>query len=250
MIENIKKTAIITGASKGIGAVISKKLAASGFNLVLNCSKETSLEKLEAVKKKCEEFGSTVFCFVADVSKYEECEKMVEFTKEKFKTIDALINNAGIKKDGLLVRMSCEDFDRVCEVNLKGVFNMTKLVANHMLRQRSGRIVNVSSVVGVKGNAGQFNYCATKAGIIGMTKSAAKEFGKRGVLVNAVAPGFVETEMTEELGEELKQKIKDKIVLSRFAKPEEIAGVVAFLCGKDSSYITGQVILVDGCLLI
>ena len=174
----------------------------------------------------------------------------MESLKNRFKNIDFLINNAGITKDGLLVRMEPKDFEDVYSVNLRGVFNMTKLISQIMLKQRSGRIINISSIVGLKGNAGQFNYCACKAGIIGMTKSAAKELGKRKILVNAVAPGFIESEMTDKISDESKKQIKDRVVLNRFGKPEEIASVVSFLCSEDSSYITGQVIVVDGCLLI
>ncbi len=246
-----KKTAIVTGASRGIGAFIAKRLAKDGYNILINCKTKTSKEQFaDDLKKECESLGVLAEVFVADVSKYEECENMLLFAKEKFKTIDFLINNAGITKDCLITRMESYDFDLVCDVNLKSVFNMTKLVSGVMLRQRSGRIINVSSIVGLKGNAGQFNYAATKAGIIGMTKSAAKELGKRGILVNAIAPGFIETEMTDKLKDEVKEKIKERIVLKRFGNGEEVAGVVSFLCSKDSKYITGQVIVVDGCLLI
>ena len=246
-----RKVALITGASKGIGAEIAKRLAKDGYNLILTCSSKSSLNKdLKSVEKECHAFGAEVFCSGFDVSKYEECEKFVENAKDRFKRVDFLINNAGITKDSLLARMEPKDFEEVYSVNLRGVFNMTKLVSKIMLRQRSGRIVNISSVVGLKGNAGQFNYSACKAGVIGMTKSAAKEFGKRGILVNAVAPGFIETAMTEGIEDSAKDKIKDRIVLKRFGKVKEVASVVSFLCGEDSSYITGQVIVVDGCLLI
>ena len=246
-----RKTAIITGSSRGIGAAIAKRLCMDGYNLLLNCSSKASYDKyLKNLEQECRVYGVKVCSFVADVSKFEECEAMVEFAKKEFDSIDFLVNNAGITRDSLIARMQPSDFDRVCEVNLKGTFNMTKLVSVVMMRQRSGRIVNISSVVGVKGNAGQFNYCATKAGIIGMTKAAAKELGKRGILVNAIAPGFIETEMTAEMNNEVKEKIKEMVILKRFGKAQEIASVVSFFCGKDSSYITGQVILVDGCLLI
>lgn len=246
-----KKVALITGASKGIGAAIAKRLAKDGFNLVLGCSNKNSLEKdLKEVEKECLVYGVEVLCTCFDVSNFSECSKMVELVKEKFKTIDVLVNNAGITKDGLLARMTEEDFDKVSLVNFKGVFNMTRLVSAVMLKQKSGRIINISSVVGIKGNAGQFNYCACKAGVIGMTKSAAKELGKRGILVNAIAPGFITTNMTQTINEDLKEKIKENIVLKRFGRPDEIASVASFLAGKDSSYVTGQVIVVDGCLLI
>ena len=246
-----KKVAFITGASKGIGAAVSRRLARDGFDLVLSCSSASSLEKdLRLVQKECEDFGARVLPVAFDVSSYEECERAVLKAKEEFKRFDVLVNNAGITKDGLLARMDPEDFDMVASVNFKGVFNMTKLISSVMIKQKSGRIVNISSVVGIRGNAGQFNYCACKAGVIGMTKSAAKELGKRGILVNAVAPGFIDTNMTEKIDESYKEKIKEQIVLKRFGDPAEIASVVGFLCGKDSSYITGQVIVVDGCLLI
>lgn len=246
-----KNVALITGASKGIGAAVAKRFAKDGFNLVLGCSSKNSLEKdLKEVEKECLDYGAEVLCSCFDVSNFLECSKIVELAKEKFKTIDVLVNNAGITKDGLLARMTEEDFDRVSLVNFKGVFNMTRLVSAVMLKQKSGRIINISSVVGLKGNAGQFNYCACKAGVIGMTKSAAKELGKRGILVNAIAPGFIETNMTQTINEDLKEKIRDNIVLKRFGSPDEIASVASFLAGKDSSYITGQVIVVDGCLLI
>ncbi len=246
-----KKVALITGASKGIGAAIAKRFAKDGFNLVLGCSNKNSLEKdLKEVEKECSSYGVVVLSACFDVSNFLECSKIVELAKERFKTIDVLVNNAGITKDGLLARMAEEDFDRVSLVNFKGVFNMTRLVSAVMLKQKSGRIINISSVVGLKGNAGQFNYCACKAGVIGMTKSAAKELGKRGILVNAIAPGFIETNMTEKINEDFKEKIKNNIVLKRFGAPDEIASVASFLAGRDSSYITGQVIVVDGCLLI
>lgn len=246
-----KSVCLITGSSRGIGAEIAKRFAKEQRNLILNCSNEKTREQfLTPLKKECESYGVRVCDFVADVSKFEECEAMIKFAISEFKRIDFLINNAGITKDSLIARMQPSDFDSVCDVNLKGVFNMTKLVSSVMSKQKSGRIVNISSVVGVKGNAGQFNYAATKAGIIGMTKSAAKELGKRGILVNAVAPGFIETDMTDKINENFKEQIKDRIVLKRFGKAQEVAAVVSFLCSKDSSYITGQVIVVDGCLLI
>lgn len=244
------KVALIVGASRGIGAAIAKRLAKDGFNVLINCSKESSLSLANEVKRECESFGVSAFCFAADVSKYEECEAMVNFAKLNFGRIDCLINNAGIAKDGLVVRMPLQDFDRVLDVNVKGVFNTIKLVGAIMVRQRSGRIVNMSSVVGIRGNAGQVNYSATKAAVIGITKSAAKELGARGILVNAVAPGFIETDMTANIKQELKEKIKQNIVLKRFGLASEVAGVVSFLCSEDGAYITGQTLVVDGCLII
>lgn len=242
----MKKTAIVTGASRGIGASIAKRLAKDGHNLVLNCkTKKSEQQFLVPLKKELESFGVGCQTFVCDVSDFNQCEKMVEFAKENFSSIDFLINNAGITKDSLIARMEPEDFDIVFRVNLKGIFNLTKLVAKTMVRQKSGRIVNISSVVGLKGNIGQFNYSGAKAAIVGMTKSAAKELGKKGILVNAVAPGFIKTQMTNDLDETFKEKIKQNIVLKRFGDVEDVSGVVSFLCGKDSSYITGQVIVVD-----
>ena len=200
-----KKVAFITGASKGIGAATAKRLAKDGFNLVLSCSNINSLEKdLVPIEKECENFGAKVLSVAFDVSSYDACKEAVLKAKEAFKRFDILVNNAGITKDNLLVRMEPEDFDKVVSVNLKGVFNITKLVSAIMIKQKSGRIVNISSVVGIKGNAGQFNYCACKAGVIGMTKSLAKELGKRGILVNAVAPGFIKTDMTKKIDETYK----------------------------------------------
>lgn len=244
------RVALIVGASRGIGAAIAKRLARDGFSVLINCSKESSLGLANKVKIECESFGVKALCFAADVSKYNECEEMVNFAQLNFGRIDCLINNAGITKDGLVVRMPLQDFDRVLDVNVKGVFNTIKLVGAIMVRQRSGRIVNMSSVVGLRGNAGQVNYSATKAAVIGITKSAAKELGARGILVNAVAPGFIDTDMTANIKQELKEKIKQNIVLKRFGLAREVAGVVSFLCGEDGSYITGQTLVVDGCLII
>ncbi len=243
------KTALITGASRGLGAAMAKRLAEDGFNVAINCYNENELENGGAeVADYCRKLGIEAELFLGDVSSYADCERMVKDVKEHFGSIDVLVNNAGITKDGLLVRMSETDFDAVTNVNYKSVFNMTKLVGAVMMRQRSGRIINVSSVAGVNGNAGQFNYSASKAGIIGMTKSAAKELGSRGINVNAIAPGFINTAMTASLPDEYKQAILKQISLKRYGEPEEVAGVVSFLAGKDSAYISGQVIVIDGCL--
>lgn len=246
-----KKLALITGATSGIGAAIAVRLAADGFDVALNCRSEQSKQTfgLEVVKK-CAAFGVRADAYVADVSSFKQCEEMVERIKADFGTISCLVNNAGVTKDGFLIRMTEADFDYVTAINYKSVFNLCKLVGSLMIKQKSGRIVNITSVVGLRGNSGQFNYCAAKAGVIGMTKSLAKELGRRGVLVNAVAPGFVETKMTENLPAEFKDMIIKQIALRRFAKPQEIAGVVSFLCGPDSSYVSGQVLVVDGNLAI
>lgn len=245
----MNKTALITGASQGLGASIAKRLSKDGFNVAINCYNQQTLETDgNKVAEDCRLNGVLAKCFVGDVSNYSDCEKMVSEVKAKFQSIDVLVNNAGITKDGLLVRMKEEDFDAVTNVNYKSVFNMTKLVGAIMMRQKEGRIINVSSVAGVHGNAGQFNYSASKAGIIGMTKSSAKELGARGINVNAIAPGFIDTAMTASLKDEYKEMIKKQISLRRYGKPEEVASVVSFLAGPDSSYVSGQVILIDGCL--
>ena len=242
-------TAIITGASQGIGAAIAKRLAKDGFNIAINDVNEAQLEKGGyGVAEECRSYGVEAECFVADVSKYAQCEEMVKAVKDRFGSIDVLVNNAGITRDGLLIRMSEENYDLVIAVNQKSVFNMTKHVGAVMMKQRSGRIINLSSVAGLHGNPGQMNYSASKAAIIGMTMSAAKEFGSRGINVNAVAPGFIQTPMTDALTDEQKKKILDMIAMKRYGQVEEIAGVVSFLAGKDSSYVTGQVIEISGGL--
>lgn len=243
------KTALITGASQGIGACIAKRLAKDGYNIAVNCRSQVEVDNggLE-VAAACKEFGVEAECFIADVSKYDECEAMVKAIKERFGTIDALVNNAGITKDGLLARMSEENYDMVIAVNQKSVFNMMKLVGSVMMRQRAGKVVNVSSVAGLYGNPGQFNYSASKAAIIGMTKTAAKELGSRNVNVNAVAPGFIKTPMTDALTEEQKAAMLGQIAMKRYGTVEEIASVVSFLLSDEASYVTGQVIEISGGL--
>ncbi|MBQ8298048.1 MAG: 3-oxoacyl-[Ruminococcus sp.] len=242
-------TAIITGASQGIGACIAKRLAKDGFNIAVNhYPSEGDKVKAIEVAKECEALGVKAVCFAADVSKYDQCEEMVKAVKAEFGTIDVLVNNAGITKDGLLARMSEENYDAVIAVNQKSVYNMMKPVCSVMMRQRHGRVINVSSVAGLYGNPGQFNYSATKAAIIGMTKTAAKEFGSRNITCNAVAPGFIHTPMTDVLSPELKAKMLEQVALGRYGEPEEIASVVAFLASNDASYVTGQVIEISGGL--
>ena len=252
-LNEAKKFVLVTGATSGIGAAIAVRLASDGFDVALNCHSEQSKQNLGLeIAKKCEAFGVDAKAYVADVSNFEQCNQMIEQIKADFagKEFGCLINNAGVTKDSVLVRMTEADFDYVTSTNYKSVFNLCKLVGGLMMRQKSGRIVNITSVVGLRGNAGQFNYCASKAGVIGMTKALSKELGRRGVLVNAIAPGFVETKMTQKLPEKLKEAVVGQIALKRFAQPQEIAGVVSFLCGPDSSYISGQVLVVDGNLAL
>ena len=242
-------TAIITGASQGIGACIAKRLAQDGFDVVINhYPSDGDKEKALAVAEECRAFGVKAECYAADVSKFDQCEAMVKQVKADFGTIDALVNNAGITKDKLLARMSEDEYDAVIAVNQKSVFNMTKFVTAVMMKQRSGRIVNVASVAGLYGNPGQMNYSASKAAIIGMTKTTAKEFGSRNITCNAVALGFIHTPMTDVLSDELKAKMLDAVALRRYGEPEEIASVVSFLVSDNASYVTGQVIEISGGL--
>lgn len=244
----MSKVALITGATRGIGREIAITLAKEGYDIALNYRKEN--EELESVKKEIEENKVKCFAIQGDVSNFDDCEELVKHVIEKFNKIDVLVNNAGITKDMLLMRMKKEDFEQVIDVNLVGTFNVTKNVITHMLKARSGRIINISSVVGISGNAGQTNYSASKAGIIGFTKSLAKEVASRNILVNAVAPGFIETSMTEILKEEVKEEIGKSIPLKRMGTAQDVANVVKFLASEDSSYITGQVIQVDGGMLM
>ncbi len=241
--------ALITGASQGIGACIAKRLAKDGFDVVINYyPSDSSKEKALAVAAECEAFGVKALCIGADVSKFDQCEAMVKQVKAEFGSIDALVNNAGITKDTLLARMKEEDYDAVIAVNQKSVYNMLKHTCAVMMKQRHGRIVNVSSVAGLYGNPGQVNYSASKAAIIGMTKTIAKEFGSRNITCNAVAPGFINTPMTASLSDELKEKMLGAVALGRYGEPEEIASVVSFLVSDDASYVTGQVIEISGGL--
>lgn len=244
----MEKSALITGATRGIGKQIAITLAKQGYNIALNYRKEN--EELENTKKEIEEIGVQVLAVKGDVANFEDCEKFVKQTIEKFEQIDVLVNNAGITKDMLLMRMKKEDFEQVIDTNLVGTFNVTKNVVPYMMKARSGRIINISSVVGISGNAGQTNYSASKAGIIGFTKSLAKEIASRNILVNAVAPGFIETNMTDVLKDDVKQEIAKNIPLKRMGTAQDVANVVKFLASDDSSYITGQVINVDGGMLM
>lgn len=240
-------TAIITGSSRGIGAAIALRLAKDGFNIALNDLNEGMFENND-ITERIKALGAECEIFCADVSKYDQCEAMVKAVKERFGTVDVLINNAGITRDGLMARMPEEQYDTVIAVNQKSVFNMMKLAGNVMIRQKHGKIVNLASVAGLYGNPGQINYSASKAAIIGMTKTAAKELGSRNINVNAVAPGFIQTPMTDKLTEEQKAKMLEAIAMKRYGTVEEIAGVVSFLCSEDASYVTGQVIEISGGL--
>ncbi len=244
----MSKVALITGASRGIGKQIAITLAKNGFDIALNCRKET--DSVIETKREIEEYKVKCLIVEGDVSKYEDSESITKKTVDEFGKIDVLVNNAGITNDMLLIRMKQEDFINVINTNLVGTFNMTKNVASYMMKAKSGRIINVSSVVGISGNAGQSNYSASKAGIIGFTKSLAKELAGRNILVNAVAPGFIQTDMTNILKDEVKEKIVQQIPLKREGTAEEVANVVKFLASDDSSYITGQVIQIDGGMLM
>ncbi len=241
-----RQVALITGATRGIGKEIALELARNGFDIAVNYRgtiDEDLKKEIEANNVRCE--------FVeADVSNFEQCESMIKETIEKYGRIDVLVNNAGITKDGLIMRMKKEDFEAVIDVNLVGTFNVTRNVIPYMIKQKSGRIINVSSVVGVAGNAGQTNYSASKAGVIGFTKSLAKEVASRNILVNAIAPGFIDTDMTKVLSDTVKEGINAQIPLKRMGSPKEVAKVVKFLASEDSSYVTGQVINIDGGMVM
>ena len=241
------KVAFVTGGTRGIGKQIAITLASEGYDVAINYRKEN--DDLKDTVKQIEEQGVKCLTVQGDVSSYEDAERMVNEIIEKCEKIDVLVNNAGITKDNLLMRMKKEDFEDVINVNLTGTFNVTKNVVPFMMKKRSGRIINISSVVGVMGNSGQANYAASKAGIIGFTKSLAKELGSRNILVNAVAPGFIETQMTDVLKDEIKEEISKSIPLKRMGNTQDVANVVKFLASDDSSYITGQVINVDGGML-
>lgn len=238
------KCAVITGASRGIGKCIATKFAKEGANVVINY--RNNEEEALKVKQELEDLGSQVLVVKADVSELEQAENLIKEAKKEFGRVDILVNNAGITKDNLIIRMKEEDFDSVIKTNLKGAFNCLKAVTPIMLKQKYGKIVNMASVVGLVGNPGQVNYCASKAGLIGMTKSLAKEIGSRNITVNAIAPGFIDTDMTKILSDDQKKKILSQIPLNKFGNVEDIANVALFLGSENSNYITGQVIYVDG----
>ena len=238
------KVAIITGGAQGIGKSIAAKLASEGANLVLV---DVNLDVANQTAKELEnKYSVSALVFKADVSNYKEVEEFVNAAVEKFSKIDILVNNAGITKDNLILRMSEDDWDKVLDINLKGAFNCIKSVSKFMMKQRTGRIINIASVVGLMGNAGQSNYSASKGGLIALTKTVAKELSSRGILVNAVAPGFIKTRMTDALSEEQRKKLTDFIPVSRLGEPEDVANAVWFLSIEESSYITGHVISVNG----
>ena len=246
----MNKVAFITGSTRGIGKQIAKTLAKEGFDIAINYRTEESSH--DDVVKEIENENDSIKCIAVkgDVASFEDCENMVKEIIENFGKIDVLVNNAGITRDMLLLRMKEKDFRDVIDVNLIGTFNLTKCVSSYMIKAKSGRIINIASVVGIAGNSGQSNYAASKAGIIGFTKSIAKELASRNILVNAVAPGFIQTKMTDVLSDTVKEGILEQIPLRKFGTTEDVANVVKFLASEDSSYITGQVINVDGGMLM
>ena len=242
------KVVFVTGGSRGIGKEVALKFAENGYNVVINyVSDKTDVEELE---KEFKEKNVQSLILKADVTDEKEIENVVEQAIEKFGKIDVLVNNAGITKDNLLMRMSEEEFDKVIEVNLKGTFIVTKIVTKYMMKKRSGSIINLSSVVGVTGNAGQCNYSASKAGVIGFTKSLAKELASRNIRANAVAPGFIETDMTAVLSDTVKENIHNQIPMKRMGSAREVANVIYFLGSDESSYVSGQVINIDGGMVM
>ncbi len=244
----MNKVILITGATRGIGKQIAIKFAKEGYDIALNYRNDN--DDLSNLKNEIESNNVKCLAVQGDVSKFEDCQRFVKEVIDVYGKIDVLVNNAGITKDTLIMRMKKEDFTNVIDVNLTGTFNVTKNVITYMMKARTGRIINIASVVGVTGNAGQTNYAASKAGIIGFTKSLAKEVASRNILVNAVAPGFIQTDMTAVLKDEIKEDIANKIPLKRLGNSEDVANVVKFLASEESSYITGQVINVDGGMVM
>ena len=246
---NDNKVALITGGSRGIGEKIAERFAQAGYNLIINYV--SNIENVEEIEAKIKGNANIEILFIqSDVTSFESCENMVNEAIKKFGHIDVLVNNAGITKDTLLMRMKEEDFDKVINVNLKGTYNVTKNVIPYMMKQKYGKIINISSVVGVSGNAGQANYAASKAGIIGFTKSVAKELASRNILANCVAPGFIKTDMTDVLSDSVKESINSQIPLKKMGTAEEVANAVYFLGNEENTYITGQVLNVDGGMLM
>ena len=242
------KIAVVTGASRGIGKAIAMKFAQLGATVVINYN--GSAQKAEEVKQSITADGGRAVIMQCNVADYDACEAFFKDVINQFGRIDILVNNAGITKDGLIMRMSEEDFTSVVDVNLKGTFHCIRFASRQMMKQRSGRIINMSSVVGISGNAGQINYAASKAGVIGMTKSAAKELASRGITVNAIAPGYIETDMTSVLSDKVKEETMKQIPLGRLGQTGDIAAAAAFLASDEAGYITGQVLAVDGGMAI
>lgn len=242
------KVALVTGGSRGIGRAIALALAEAGADVAINYSGNEA--KANEVVAEIEKLGKKAVAIRANVANVEEVEQMVAQVLDTFGKLDILVNNAGVTRDNLIMRMKEEDWDQVIDINLKGVFNCIKAVTRPMMKQRSGRIINISSVVGVAGNAGQANYVAAKAGVIGLTKTTAKELASRGITVNAIAPGFIETDMTDVLGEQIREELMKSIPLARLGKPEDVANMVRFLASPEADYVTGQVIHVDGGMVM
>ena len=243
-----EKIAVITGASRGIGAAIAKKMAENGATVIINY--QGSVQAAQALEAEIREKGGKAVTYKCDVSDFDKCEKFIGDIVKEYGRIDILVNNAGITRDGLLMGMKEEDFDKVINVNLKGTYNVTKNVIPYMMKQKYGKIINISSVVGVSGNAGQANYAASKAGIIGFTKSVAKELASRNILANCVAPGFIKTDMTDILSDSVKESINSQIPLKKMGTAKEVANAVYFLGNEENTYITGQVLNVDGGMLM
>ena len=245
--ETPRRSAVVTGSSRGIGRAVAEELARAGFDVCVNCSSERGLSGVQQLADElAAEHGVRAIAVAANVADAAEAEALVAAAHEAFSRVDVLVNNAGITRDGLIARMKEEDFDAVIDVNLKGTFNCCKAAAQRMMKQRYGRIVNLSSVVGVAGNAGQANYAASKAGVIGLTKSLARELAARNVTANAVAPGFIATDMTDALSEKQREAILGRIAAKRLGAPEDVAALVRFLASEEAGYITGQVVCIDG----
>lgn len=247
--SELERCAVVTGSSRGIGKAIAERLAQDGCNIIVNCSHEGGLPAAQQTADNlAHDYGVQARAIAADVSREDEAKRLIDEAISAFGRVDVLVNNAGITRDGLIMRMKEVDFDAVINVNLKGTFNCCKAVAKPFMKQRYGRIINMSSVVGVHGNAGQTNYAASKAGVIGLTLALSRELASRGVTVNAIAPGFIETDMTAALSEAQRASIAERIGAGRLGSPDDVANLARFLASDEASYITGQVICVDGGL--